>query len=47
MGGEPGDLGGKAPWSRPRRTRGVRGSEPPCLQVHGIQEGSGVLPPDL
>ena len=38
MGGEPGVR------FRPRRTRGVQG-EPAGLQVHGVQGGSGGLPP--
>ena len=45
MGGEPGGPGAKPPWFRPWRTRGVRGAEPLGLQVHGVQGGSGVLPP--
>ena len=42
MGGEPGGPRGEAPRFRPRRTRGA---EPPGLQVHGVQGGSGGLPP--
>ena len=45
MGGELGGPVGEAPRSRPRRTRGVRGAEPPGLQVHGVHGGSGGLPP--
>ena len=45
MGGELGGPGGEAPGFRPRHTRGVLGVEPPGLQVHGIQGGSGGLPP--
>ena len=45
MGGEPGGLGGEAPRFRPRRTRGVRGAEPPGLQVHGVQQGVRGLAP--
>ena len=39
MGGELGGPGVKAPRFRPRRTRGVRGAEPPDLQVHGPPKG--------
>ena len=42
MGGE---LGG--PQFRPRRTRAVRGAEPPGLQVHGSPTGVWGLAPGL
>ena len=45
MGGELGGPGGENPRFRPQRTRRVWGAEPPSLQVHGIQGGSGGLAP--
>ena len=47
MGGELGGPGGFAPRFRPRRTRGVRGAEPPVLQVHGCPTGVRGLAPGL
>ena len=46
MGGELGS-GGEAPRFRPQRTRGVRGAEPPGLQVHGCPTGVRGLAPGL
>ena len=45
MGGELGGPGSEAPRFRPRHTRGVRGAEPPSLQVHGVQGGVRGLAP--
>ena len=47
MGGEPGGPGDEAPRFRPRRTSGVRGAEPPGLQVHGSPTGVRGLAPGL
>ena len=47
MGGELGGPGGEARRFRPRRTRGVRGAEPPFLQVHGSPTGVRGLAPGL
>ena len=41
MGGELGGPWGEAHRFRPQRTRGVRGTEPTGLQVHGVQGGPG------
>ena len=43
MGGEPGGF----PRFRPRRARGVRGAEPPGLQVHGSPMGVRGFAPGL
>ena len=40
MGGELGGPGGEA-----TAYKGGSGAEPPSLQVHGVQGGSGGLPP--
>ena len=47
MGGEQGGPGGEAPRFRSWRTRGVRGPEPPGLQVHGAPTGVRGLAPGL
>ena len=47
MGGELGGPRGEAPRFRPRHTRGVRGAEPPVLQVHGCPMGVRGLAPGL
>ena len=49
MGGELGcpGRGAKPPWFRPRPTRGVRGAEPPGLQVHGAPTRVRGLAPGL
>ena len=47
MGGEQGGPGGFALRFRPRRTRGVRGPEPPCFTSARRTRGSGGLAPGL
>ena len=47
MGGELGGPGHEAPRFRPRRTKGVRGADPPVLQVHGSPTGVRGLAPGL
>ena len=44
MGGELGGSGGRIPRFRPRRTRGVRGAEPPVYKCTAYKGGPGACP---